>query len=68
MTPHPDSSPLLPWAAAAREAEVRAPVDIEGVQPESRESLIAADPDHGDGGVDAVAGSEFVDDRIRLRE
>jgi hypothetical protein len=50
------------------EAEVRATVNIEEVQPDARVSLIAADRDHGEGSVDAVAGSEFVDDRIRERE
>ena len=50
------------------EAEVRATVNIEEVQPDARVSLIAADRDHGEGRVDAVAGSEFVDDRIRERE
>jgi hypothetical protein len=31
-------------------------------------SIIAADLDHHAESLDAVAGSEFVDDRIRLRE
>lgn len=49
-------------------AEVREMVNVEDVQPDARVSLIAADRDHDGGRVDAVAGSEFVDDRIRLRE
>ena len=44
-------------------AEVRSMVDTGGVQPSARLSL--ADRDHDAGRLDAVAGSEFVDDRIR---
>lgn len=49
-------------------AEVRAMVDTGGVQPGARVSFIAADRDHDAGRMDAVAGSEFLDDRIRLLE
>ena len=58
-----------------RAAEEPATVEAGDVQPSPnavqrrpRASFIAADRDHGADGVDAVAGSEFVDDRIRLRE
>jgi len=49
-------------------AEVRARLDTREVQPRTRVSFIAAERDRHAGRVDAVAGSEFVDDRIRLRE
>jgi nucleoside-diphosphate-sugar epimerase len=49
-------------------AEVRAILDIRDVQPSARVSFIAADGDHDPRRVDAVAGCEFVDDRIHLRE
>jgi len=48
-----------------REAEGRAMVDTGDVQREARVSF-AADLDHDGGRLDAVAGCEFVDDRIRL--
>jgi dihydroflavonol-4-reductase len=48
-------------------AEVRAMVDTGGVRPGARVSFIA-DRGHDAGMVDAVAGSEFLDDRIRLLE
>ena len=38
------------------------------VQPNRGPSIVAADLDHDAQRLDAVAGSEFVDDRIRLRE
>jgi len=38
------------------------------VQPNRGASIIAADLGHDAERLDAVAGSEFVDDRIRLRE
>ena len=43
-------------------------MDVRSVQPNRRASIIAADLDHYAESLDAVAGSEFVDDRIRLRE
>jgi hypothetical protein len=43
-------------------------MDAREVQPSDRASIIAADLDHHAESLDAVAGSEFVDDRIRLRE
>jgi len=51
-----------------RAAERRAMVDTRDVQPGARVSFIAADGDHDAGRLDAVAGSEFVDDRIHLLE
>ena len=51
-----------------RAAEVRTGVDTGDVQPGARISFIAADRDHDAGGLDAAAGCEFVDDRIRLLE
>jgi hypothetical protein len=51
-------------------ASVRAVLDRRNVQPDAHVRFIAADRD--DAGRleprDAVAGCEFVDDRIRLRE
>jgi hypothetical protein len=46
--------------------DVRPVLDARDVPPSARVSLIAAYRD--DDAVDAVAGSEYVDDRIRLRE
>jgi len=42
--------------------------DVREVQPNRGPSIVAADLDHDAQRLDAVAGSEFVDDRIRLRE
>jgi len=39
-----------------------------GVEPGRAASIVAADRDRHAESLDAVAGSEFVDDRIRLRE
>ena len=49
-----------------RAAEVRATQDTGDVQPGAPVSLIAADRDDDAERLDAVAGCEFVDDRIRL--
>jgi hypothetical protein len=46
--------------------KVREMLNARGGQPGVRVSLIAAYRDRD--AVDAVAGSEFADDRIRLRE
>ena len=43
-------------------------MDVREVEPNRGASIIAADLDHHAESLDAVAGSEFVDDRIRLRE
>jgi len=51
-----------------RAAEVRAMPDAEDVQPAAREPFIGSDRDDDAGRLDAVAGCEFVDDRIRLPE
>jgi nucleoside-diphosphate-sugar epimerase len=51
-----------------RAAEEPATVDAGDVQPSPRASFIAADREQDAESVDAVAGSEFVDDRIRLQE
>jgi hypothetical protein len=48
--------------------DVPAMSETEDVQPEARVSFIAGESDHDARKVDDVAGSEFVDDRIRLRE
>jgi hypothetical protein len=37
-------------------------------QPAATGSFSTADRDHDAGRLDVVAGSEFLDDRIRLRE
>jgi hypothetical protein len=42
--------------------------DSEDVQPSPRASIVTSDPDRDAERVDATAGSEFVDDRIRLRD
>jgi hypothetical protein len=51
-----------------RSAEVRAMVETGHVRWRGHVSFMTADPDQGGGKLDAVAGSEFVDDRIRLLE
>jgi len=43
-------------------------MDVREGQPNRGASIIAADLDRHAESLDAVAGSEFVDDRIRLRE
>jgi hypothetical protein len=43
-------------------------MDVREIQPSRGASIIAADLGHHAESLDAVAGSEFVDDRIRLRE
>ena len=50
-----------------RVPEERAAKDVGELQP-TRAPVIAADLDDHTDSVDVVAGSEFVDDRIRLRE
>ena len=50
-----------------RAPEEPATKDAGALQP-SGASVIAADLDDGTEKLDAVAGSEFVDDRIRLEE
>jgi dihydroflavonol-4-reductase len=54
--------------SSTRAAEVRAMVDTGDLQPGARVSFVAADRDPDGGRLDAVAGCEFLDDRIRLRE
>jgi len=49
--------PMEPWT-----------MDVREVRPNRGASIVAADLDHDAQRLDAVAGSEFVDDRIRLRE
>lgn len=51
-----------------RAAAVRGPADARDVQPGARAPLIAPDRDADADRLDAVAGCEFVDDRIRLPE
>ena len=72
-------NPVLLWVLAAgrqlrtmvgrptRVAEMRAIQDTGSVQGD-RVSFSAADRDDDSGRLDAVAGSEFVDDRIRELE
>jgi len=43
-------------------------MDVREVQPNRGAPIIVADLHHHAESLDAVAGSEFVDDRIRLRE
>jgi hypothetical protein len=50
---------------AARED---ATMDVPAVQPSGGASTSAADLDQRADSLDAASGSEFVDDRIRLRE
>jgi hypothetical protein len=54
--------------SSRRAAEMWAMVHTGDVQPGTRVSFIAADRDRRVGRLDTIAGSEFVDDRIRLRE
>jgi hypothetical protein len=51
-----------------RAAEYPTTVDAGGTEPSARPSFIAADREQDGGRLDSVAGSEFVDDRIRGRE
>jgi len=51
-----------------RVPEKQATMDVREVQSSRLTSLIAADREHHAENVDAVAGSEFLDDRIRLGE
>ena len=55
------------------ESRTRVPMEhgtmgVREVQPNRGPSIVAAAIDHDAQSLDAVAGSEFVDDRIRLRE
>ena len=54
--------------AAIREVRITAEMKVREAQPSCQSSIIAADLDRHAESLDAVAGSEFVDDRIRLRE
>ena len=51
-----------------RSAAVRAMLGSREIQPSARGSFSTAHRDDVAGGLDCVAGSEFLDDRIRLRE
>jgi hypothetical protein len=57
-------------AAVAPEILSEEPVTmgVRDTQPSGEASSVAADLDHHAESLDAVAGSEFVDDRIRLGE
>jgi hypothetical protein len=59
---------FLAAGVEARSLEEAAATNTRDLQPSSRPSFIAVDHDQGAERVDAVAGSEFVDDRIRLQE
>jgi hypothetical protein len=52
------------WRVPGERATLSAPA----IQPTRMASSAAEGLDHGAEPLDAVAGSEFVDDRIRLRE
>ena len=54
--------------AAIREVRITAETEIREVQSSREASIVAVDLDRHADVLDAVAGSEFVDDRIRLRE
>jgi hypothetical protein len=51
-----------------RVPEERAALEVPEIQPTRTASSTAEDLDHRADALDAVAGSEFVDDRIRLRD
>ena len=51
-----------------RVSDERATLGVSEIQPTRMASSAAEDLDHRAESLDAVAGSEFVDDRIRLRE
>ena len=53
---------------ATRAATPRVILETGDIHPGARVSFVAIDRDHDARRVDAVAGGEFVDDRIRLRE
>ena len=55
-------------ANSTREPEESTTIGAEDVQPGRGASLVPADVDRHPERLDAVAGSEFVDDRIRLEE
>jgi hypothetical protein len=66
---------LAPWremaaidGSATRAAERPAIQDAEDVQQRARVSIVMAARGHDAETVDAAAGCEFVDDRIRPRE
>jgi dihydroflavonol-4-reductase len=52
--------------SSTRAAEMRAILDAGQDRPDARVSFIASDRDDDAERLDAVAGCEFVDDRIRL--
>jgi hypothetical protein len=58
----------IKMGSSRRAAEMPAIPDTGDVQPRARVSFKAADRDHAAGRMDAVAGCEFVDDRIRRRD
>jgi hypothetical protein len=55
-------------ATPTRVPEEPGTMDVREVRSSRWAWIIAPDLDHHAEGLDAVAGSEFVDDRIRLRE
>jgi len=73
VNPQPDSGLLVGGrdgralaGGPTRADELRATRDAG--QPDSRASSVASDRDDEAGRLDAAAGCEFVDDRIRLPE
>jgi nucleoside-diphosphate-sugar epimerase len=59
---------VLTMESPTRGTEQSAMMNAGDAQPSPGASFIAADGDHPAETPDAVAGSEFVDDRIRLPE
>ena len=55
-------------ANSTRESEESTTMGAQDVQPSRGASLLSADLDRHTESLDTVAGSEFVDDRIRLEE
>jgi len=66
LTPSPEVRNLA--ESSGRVPDERATLDVPEIQPIRMASSTAEDLDCRAEPLDAVAGSEFVDDRIRLRE
>ena len=62
-----DGTTIYEEQSVTHVSEGTATMDVREIQPSRGASIIASDfGDHAN--LDAVAGSEFVDDRIRLRD
>jgi len=66
LTPAPEVGNL--WESAWRAPDESAALGVPEVPQTPTVSRTAEDLDHRAEALDAVAGSEFVDDRIRVRE